>query len=137
MCHADFACPLSPLAHRVYAYLVQRAGDTDPAKPFTGTISYSDLCTALDPERRHWRPRRYKGIGQILAEVSSYEHAHRRPMLSALVVLKHSRRPGKGFAKLARSLGKKVVPGQEMDFWRNEVERVIVVWTCRQVPVTQ
>jgi hypothetical protein len=136
MCQADSACPLSPLAHRVYAYLTQRAGNTDPARPFTGTIAYSELCTALDPERRHWRPRRYKGIGRILAEVSSYEHAHGRPMLSALVVLKYSRRPGKGFAKLARSLGEQIVLSQEMDFWRNEVERVIAVWTGREVRVT-
>jgi hypothetical protein len=135
MCQADSACPLSPLAQRVYAYLAQRAGNTDPARPLTGRIAYSELCTALDPEHRYWVPRRYKGIGQILAEVSSYEDAHGRPMLSALVVRKYSRRPGKGFAKLARSLGKQIIPGQEMDFWRNEVERVITFWAGREVRV--
>jgi hypothetical protein len=128
MCQADFAGSLSPLAQQVHAYLMRRASDTNPARPFTGTIAYSTLCTALDPMRHHWVPRRYKGIGKILAEVSSYEHAHGRPMLSALVVRKHSRRPGKGFGELARYLGEQIVPGQEMDFWRNEVMSVIACW---------
>jgi hypothetical protein len=135
MCQADFSCSLSPLAQRVDAYLAQWAKDTDPARPFTGTIAYSELCTAIDPDRHYWVPRRYKGIGRILAQVSSYEHAHGRPMLSALVVLKYARRPGKGFAELARSLGKQIAPGQEMDFWRNEVERVIAFWAGQEVRV--
>jgi len=132
MCQADFVRSLSPLAQRVHAYLARWASDTDPARPFTGRIAYGKLCTTLDPRRHYWVPRRYKGIGQILAQVSSYEHAYGRPMLSALVVQKHSRRPGKGFAELARSLGEEVVPGQEMDFWRSEVERVIAYWAGRE-----
>jgi len=128
MCQADFAGSLSPLAQRVQAHLAQWASNTDPARPFTGRIAYGKLCTTLDPERRYWVPRRYKGIGPILAQVSSYEHAQGRPMLSALVVRAYSGRPGKGFAGLARSLGKQIVAGQEMDFWRNEVEGVIAYW---------
>lgn len=128
MCQAVLPCSLSPLAQRVYAYLTQRASDTDPDSPLTGTIAYGELCTALDPYRRYWVPRRYKGIGQILAEVSSYEYAHGRPLLSALVVRKDSGRPGKGFTELVRSFGKHIVPAQEMDFWRNEVMRVIAYW---------
>lgn len=135
MCQANFSCSLSPLAQRVHAYLVQRASHTDPSRPFTGRIAYSELCMALDPDHHYWVPRRYKGIGQILAEVGSYEHAHGRPLLPALVVRKHSRRPGKGFARLARRLGEQIVPGQEMDFWRNEVERVIAFWAGQEVRV--
>ncbi len=129
MCQADFSCSLSPLAQCVHAYLAQRAGNTDPARPFTGRIAYGRLCTALDPRHQYWVPRRYKGIGQILGQVSSYEHAHGRPMLSALVVQAASKRPGKGFVELARSLGVPVIPGHEMDFWRNEVKHVIAHWT--------
>ncbi len=115
MCQADFSCSLSPLAQCVHAYLAQRAGNTDPARPFTGRIAYGRLCTALDPRHQYWVPRRYKGIGQILGQVSSYEHAHGRPMLSALVVQAASKRPGKGFVELGARDGLLAQRGQACD----------------------
>lgn len=128
MCQVVTVESLSPRAQLVQSYLAHWASSTDPARPFTGRIAYSKLCTTLDPQRQYWVPRRYKGIGPVLAEVGSYEHAHGRPILPALVVRKHSGRPGRGFADLARSLGEEVTPGQEVEFWRAEVERVISYW---------
>jgi len=49
MCQADFSCSLSPLAQRVHAYLVQRASHTDPSRPFTGRIAYSELLHGPRP----------------------------------------------------------------------------------------
>ena len=120
--------PLSPVEERVRQFLADRAADASPGQPFTALIPYGSLCHALDPTEQYWVAPRYKGIGQVLRRVSMWEHAHGRPLLSALVVQKATMRAGKGFAQLARALGEQVPPGRETDFWRTEVERVVAHW---------
>ena len=69
-------------------------------------------------------------IAQILGDISTYEHEHGRPMLSALVVLAQEGRPGDGFFKLARSLG--LYDGhtdmQDLEFFVSESEKVFSYW---------
>jgi hypothetical protein len=120
--------PLSPVEERVRQFLADRAADASPGQPFTALIPYGSLCHALDPTEQYWVGPRFRGIGQVLARVSRWEHARGRPMLSALVVQKATMRAGKGFAQLARALGEQVPPGRETDFWRTEVERVVAHW---------
>jgi hypothetical protein len=123
--------PLEPLGstdERVRQFLVGRVRHANPDQPFTAVVTYGLLCKALDPTQQYWVAPRYKGIGQVLRRVSMWEHAHGRPLLSALVVQKATMQAGKGFAEMARSLGKRVTPGQETDFWRSEVERVVAHW---------
>lgn len=123
--------PLDPLDERVRQFLIQRARDTNPEQPFTAVIAYGDLCHALDPEEHYWAAPRYRGIGQVLGRVSTWEHAQGRPLLSALVVQAQSMRAGKGFAALAAGLGERIPSGQETAFWRSQVEAVVKYWAGR------
>jgi hypothetical protein len=115
----------------VRQFLIQRAGDASPDQPFKAIITYGNLCKALDPDQHSWAAPGYRGIGQVLGRVSTWEHAHERPMLSALVVQAESMRAGKGFAALARQLGEQVQPGHETTFWRSQVEVVVKYWAGR------
>ncbi len=123
--------PLDPLDERVRQFLIQRARDTNPEQPFTAVVTYGDLCKALDPDGHYWAAPRYRGIGQVLGRVSTWEHAQGRPMLSALVVQAQSMRAGKGFAQLAQRLGERIPSGHETAFWRSQVEAVVKHWAGR------
>lgn len=124
----DSPQPLGALEERVRQFLSQRAQDTDPQRPFTAVITYGELCKALDPDQHYWAAPRYRGIGQVLGRISTWEHAQGRPLLSALVVQAQTMRAGKGFAQLARDLGEPVPPGHETAFWRSQVESVVRHW---------
>lgn len=65
-------------------------------------------------------------IGEILGEISIYEHDHGRPMLSAIVVLAGIGCPGEGFYNLARHLGLHHDHGEfaDMEFFVQEVKKV-------------
>lgn len=69
-------------------------------------------------------------IGEILGEISTYEHHHGRPMLSAIVVLAGVGHPGEGFYNLARSLGlhHKRSELADMEFFVQEVKKVHTYW---------
>ena len=69
--------------------------------------------------------------GKILGEICKYEHAHGRPMLSAIVVRTDTGHPGSGFSELARELGK-LKPSSSDDekmFWKQEIENVYKSWS--------
>lgn len=129
MCQADSEGALKPIEERIRQFLIARAKDTDPNRPFRATITYSDLCKAVDPDEKYWSWPRFRGIGPVLGRVSTWEHMHKRPMLSALVVQAATFQAGDGFAGLGRSLGQQIQPGQEKAFWRSQVEAVIRYWT--------
>jgi hypothetical protein len=130
MCQISSEGALDPIEERVRQFLIERAKRADPSHPFAhSTITYGELCAAIDPDEHYWRGPRYRGIGQVLGRVSTFEDAQGRPMLSALVVLKGIGHAGDGFAGLGRSLGKQIQPGQERAFWRAQVEAVIQYWT--------
>jgi hypothetical protein len=62
-------------------------------------------------------------LHQLLSEISRAEHQAGRGMLSAVVVARHTGRPGGGFFEFAeQQLGHPV--GDKTAFWRKELERV-------------
>ena len=69
--------------------------------------------------------------GKILGEICKYEHAHGRPMLSAIVVRTDTEQPGSGFSALARDLKKldSSSPDDEKLFWEQEIEEVYKCWS--------
>jgi len=66
-------------------------------------------------------------ISEILGEISSYEHEHGRPMLSAVVIHKENNIPGKGFFTLARELD--LYSGNDdWNFFISELRKVHEYW---------
>ncbi len=64
----------------------------------------------------------------MLDEINRFEHEHKRPMISALVVVQEENRPGSGFWACASGLGKFIVGGDEDRFWSDELRRVWEYW---------
>src|SRR2546428_554217 len=67
-------------------------------------------------------------IRQILGIISTYEHQHGRPMLTAIVVHKQDNIPGHGFFELAQHLGLLKPGADELAFFCGEVARVHSAW---------
>ena len=70
-------------------------------------------------------------IGEILGEISTFEHENHRPMLFVLVVHADDGMPGDGFFNLARELG--LLHGsddeKELAFFAGEVAKVHAYWS--------
>src|SRR6266545_6114335 len=124
MCAAEPVGRLSPIEDRVRQYLVARAKKADRRRPSEAKITYSGLCSAIDPDQHYWARPRFRGIGQTLGRICTFEHEQGRPLLSALVVRATDQQPGPGFADLARNLGYQIQPGQERAFGRSQLEEV-------------
>ena len=82
-------------------------------------LSYSELCDKMtiinfDPHDSR--------LAHFLGQISTREHEEGRPLLTALVVHKHDFSPGKGFFKLAQSLGFSVY--DEESFWTEQIDAV-------------
>ena len=79
-------------------------------------------------------PEHWKELARILAEISTHEHNHGRPLLSAVVVLQatdmEKARPGNNFFTLARNLGLYSGYGELADrvFFSKELSRVHIAW---------
>jgi hypothetical protein len=131
VCPAEPVSSLTAIEERVRQYLIEeRAKKADSDHPFLATITYMDLCHAIDPDQHYWAYPRFRGIGKVLGRISTFEHQQGHPLLSALVV--HSgdtKQAGAGFTGLARDLGYQIQPGQERAFWRSQVESLIRYWT--------
>ncbi len=66
-------------------------------------------------------------IGEILGEISTFEHQHKRPLLSVIVIHKNGTEPGPGFFNLAKALG--IQNQQDNDsFFIAELNRVYHYW---------
>ena len=70
------------------------------------TIGYQELSDAcrLNLDMRESEFDRAE-IGRILGEISRFEHKHKRPLISSLVIGKGDHYQGDGFFKLAEELG--------------------------------
>ena len=94
------------------------------------TITYGDLARKLGVEPE-WFGEGFQGwIGQVCEEVSEYEHAHGRYLLSAVAVNQDTKEPGKGFYSLL-GVPKSVKGGTEMrrlEFWVDELRKVWEYW---------
>jgi hypothetical protein len=120
---------LSSIEERVRLYLIERAKLGNPSAPSSSKVAYGTLCSAIDPEQRHWAWPRYRGIGETLGRVSSFEHQHGRPLLSVMVVQTATWKPGEGFIGIAKGLGFHIPPGHEREFERHQLEEVVRYWT--------
>lgn len=70
------------------------------------SITYQDLCDEcnLGLVMRNSEYERAE-IGRILGAISSFEHHHKRPLISSLVLSKGDSYQGDGFYKLCEELG--------------------------------
>jgi hypothetical protein len=69
-------------------------------------------------------------LSEMLGEISTYEHDHGRPMLSAIVVHAEDMQPGPGFFTLARELGRLHGSSDqaELAFFAGEVKQLFACW---------
>lgn len=90
------------------------------------TLYYGDIAglADLDMSRADHRDQ----MGEILGDISVYEHERDRPLLSAIVIRKDLNHPGTGFYELARNLG--LHKGRDdAKFFADEANRVFDYWT--------
>jgi len=123
---------LSPVDERVRAFLISRARQADPDRLSTAKIEYQELAKAIDPQEHYWSWPRFRGLGDVLGNVSEFEHDHDRPLISALVVQAGTHQAGDGFytGLLRKRLGVRLPPDQERGFWREEVRKVVTYWNA-------
>lgn len=91
-----------------------------------GTVSYSQIAplAGLDMSNPADRTR----MGDILDEISRYEHSKGRPLLSAVVIRANLGQPGQGFYSLANELGLYDGRTRELEFFVSELNRVHDYW---------
>jgi len=105
---------------KVYCKLIQVARNRQ-------TILYGEIAKIMGlPPSGDYMARE---TGQILGEISEYEHLHGRPLLSAVVVRGDKKIPGEGFFTLSRQLGKLQEGMDERSFWERELEEVYDTWS--------
>ena len=105
---------------KVYCKLIQAARNKQP-------IFYREIAEIMGlPSSGDYMA---KETGQILGEISEYEHLHSRPLLSAVVVRSDKKIPGEGFFTLARELGELEENMDEWTFWKREIKMVYDTWS--------
>lgn len=87
--------------------------------------TYTDISplAGLDMDNPDHRDK----IGQLLGEISTFEHNHGRPLLSAVVIHRGNNIPGQGFFTLARELGLHTGT-DDLVFFIRELRRVHDHW---------
>ena len=108
------------------AYLIGRATNANTADLGAAKLTYG-AAAATSPGA--WPGARFTGIGVSLGNISRYEHAHGRPLLSVLVVYAGPGYQGDGFATMACDLGYTITPGGERAFADAMLREVIDYWT--------
>jgi len=123
---------LSPTEQRVRAFLISRARQADPDRRSSALIEYQQLAKAIDPDEQYWAWPRFRGLGEVLGNVSEFEHDHGRPLISALVVQAGTHQAGDGFYKglLQKRLDIQLPPDQERAYWREEIRKVVTYWNA-------
>ena len=88
-------------------------------------ITYSDIAPLADLDMTLDADRHE--IGRLLGEISTFEHQHGRPLLSAIVIHRDNNIPGHGFFVLARELN--LYQGtDDLLFFIGEFNRVRDYW---------
>ncbi|GAB5407309.1 MAG: hypothetical protein Aurels2KO_55400 [Aureliella sp.] len=67
-------------------------------------------------------------IRQILGEITEDEYLAGRPLLSAIATKSNEIRPGDGFCRLAKVLGRQNEKTNDLDFWIKELAAVRAYW---------
>jgi len=89
------------------------------------TITYSKIAPLAGLDMG--QPPDRKTLGDLLCEISAYEHENKRPLLSAVVIRDVGKRPGSGFFKFAKSIGQ--FDGRdELSFFAKELQAVHQAW---------
>lgn len=86
------------------------------------TITYQEVGDLIGLDMAN--PAHRNEIAAILGEISSYEHQHGRPLLSAVVVLAETGWPGQGFFDLARACGRMRAGEDNVSFFARELKAV-------------
>jgi hypothetical protein len=123
---------LSPNERRVRAFLISRAKEADPDRLSGAKVEYQQLAKAIDPQEHYWAWPRFRGLGDVLGNVSVFEQENGRPLLSALVVQAGTHQAGDGFYKglLRKRLGMQLLADEERAFWREEMRKVVTYWNA-------
>lgn len=90
------------------------------------SVTYSSLASmaGLDMEMQEDRTR----LGEILGNISTYEHENNRPLLSVVAWFKGKTEPSKGFYNLANSLGLYFPAEDKYGFFIKELIEVYKYW---------
>jgi hypothetical protein len=111
------------------AFLIPLAGKDQ-------TMGYRDMSEAVDPDGTiGWNDGgRSKRLTHALFHISSYEHEHGRPLLSAMAVAKITGEASEGFAIMGRGLGFEVPPTAvgERRFWLDQRQKSVAHWTTHE-----
>lgn len=107
----------------IYQRLIEVARSEDPVVNYAAIAPLAGLSMD-DPSDRN-------RLAAILDEINAHEVEGGRPLLSAVVVLAGSDRPGKGFFECARRLGR-YTDGDGLAFWMRELKRVQAYWRAPQ-----
>lgn len=92
------------------------------------TITYGQIAELVAPVAPVRLEKPFSPLHNWLGNVSRFEHHHRRPLLSAVVVAVESGRPGRGFGTFAATLGREV--GNDVEaFWQQEIDDVFAFWS--------
>ncbi len=89
-------------------------------------VYYEDIARIMQlPARGDYMARE---VGQMLGEISEWEHNQGRPMLSGVVIRKDKEIPGEGFFTLAKQL--KIFKGRnKQSLWQKELKDVYNAWS--------
>ena len=89
------------------------------------TLTYSDVAplAGLDMSK----PDHRNQMSAILCEIGEFEHAHGRPLLTAIVIRADLNHPGQGFYELAKQLGL-FKGGDQISYFAQELSRVHSYW---------
>lgn len=109
----------SSLQEQVAAFL-RRVARARATTTYAEVAAVAGLTTG-DPASRD-------RIARLLAAINAGEHTEGRPLLSAVVVFAGQRRPGAGFFRCARDLGRLPESGAPLAFWLAELQRVYAQW---------
>jgi hypothetical protein len=110
----------------VRTYLIELA-----RKRTNQTVTYQKLSDDCNLGlHMHENPYDRVVIGNLLGEISEYEHNHGRPLLSSLVIRLNDGEEGEGFYKLAERLGYgKVKKLKDNLFEHEQIAECIEFWT--------
>lgn len=122
--------PLKHVEVVLRRFLIERARNASPASPNAAKLTYGTAAAAV---RQHvpgaFPGARFTGIGEALGNISRWETAHGRPLLSVLCVYAGLNYQGSGFTGMARAAGHTIPDGGERAFAKAELLRVIDYWT--------
>jgi hypothetical protein len=90
-------------------------------------LYYSEVGQVLNFSMRN--PFHRRESGRILGEISTEEHNNKRNLLSVVVIRRDTERPGHGFFRLAKQLGRQRQHEDDEIFYRNERNRGFHEWT--------